>query len=74
MTNPTVAVTAATSMASTTCRQGRWMYLWREQRNEGGTQGCGQDQPQPGWACHIRHVTVWLPLLPAQTLPGCPAA
>ena len=56
MTNPTVAVTAATSMASTTWRQGRWIYLQRERRNEGGTRGGGQDHPQPGLAHHIRHM------------------
>lgn len=55
MTKPTVAVTAATSMASTTWRQGRWMYLQRERRSEGGTQGCRQDHPQPGVARHIGH-------------------
>lgn len=35
MTNPTAAVTAATSMASITWRQGRWMYLRREHITRG---------------------------------------
>lgn len=55
MTNPTVAVTAATSMASTTWRQGRWMYLRRERRREDGTLGCGRDDPQPSSAHHAGH-------------------
>jgi len=72
MTNPTVAVTAATSMASTTWRQGRWMYLRRERRSEVAPQGADRITRSLARHAALAIQTGWLSLLPSQTLPGCP--